>query len=437
MIVSCLNEILDLQFVKVKDENNYLKKLCKAFDDFATLLRENKEMLAKLQAIESGKPIKYCKIEIERCDGLLNQANAYIRYKYIIGCSGKIRSEKRIPVGIVLAVTTFSSPYSSFFHKIIPAVISGNMFIFVPSPKVCSCSKAIFTMLEQCMLTYLGEIDKRIFCVDTKLIKSDDVINQLKFDYILFTGRSETAALIKQCIGYRHGMFETGSNAMAYVDETIEDIEDIENLAKKLTYAAFAQSGMRCIGLKNLFIQEKTSELLIEQIVCQTKKIPIGNPLQSDVVVGPIYDTVIMSTLLENIAYLKKSGYQILEGGYVKNDILVPTLLLDLTEEVVSIEEMYGPVLCIHVVSDFEDIKQEYYQRSSLNTALFTKDLNEVNRFIEYCNTCGTICINCGPDKRDDKLPFGGLFDENDGKEDLETLVKELSVEQKVLFGVV
>lgn len=432
MIASCLDEILNLRFIKVKDEKNYLNKICKAFDDFSILLNEKKSVLAELQAKESGKPIKYCRIEIERCEELLDQANAYIRYRYIINNCGKLRSAKRLPIGIVLAITTFSSPYSSFFHKVIPAIISGNMFVFVPSQKVCNCSKVMFIMLEQCMRTYLSEIDKRLFFIDTGLIKSNDVINQLKFDYILFTGKSETASLIKQQIGYCHGMFETGSNAMAYVGEAIEDAE---SLAKKLVYAAFAQSGMRCIGLKNLFIQKRISDILIEQIMRHTKEIPVGNPLESEVVVGPIYDTVIMSELLTNIAQLKKSGYQILAGGYARKDILLPTLLLDLSDTVLSIKEMYGPVLCIHIVDDFKDIKQEYYQRSSLNTAIFTQDLNVVNHFIEYCNTCGTICINCGPDKRDDKLPFGGLFDENDGKEDLETLVKELSFEQRVLFN--
>lgn len=432
MVIKCIDKILNLHFEKVKDEKKYLENLCKGFDDFSVLINASKEKLSILQAKESGKPIKYCRIELERCDELINQAIAYIRYKHINSYYAKIKSEKRLPIGIVLAITTFSSPYSSFFHKIIPAIISGNLFVFVPSAKVCNCSMTIFSMLEKCLTVYLNDMDKRIFCIDAELIKSNEIVAQLKFDYILFTGKSETAALIKQQVGYCHGMFETGSNAMAYVDKTIEDIG---SLAEKLVYAAFAQTGMRCIGLKNLFIQKEIGELLIKQIIYQTKKIIKGNPLDSDVIVGPIYDTVSRNTLLKNIGHLKESGYQVIEGGYVENDILAPTLLLDLDSDILSTKEMYGPVLCIHIVKDFEDIKQDYYRRSSLNTAFFTKDLNEANRFIEYCSTCGTICINFGPDKRDDKLPFGGLFDENDGKEDLETLVEALSIEQKVLFG--
>ena len=431
MIVSNLEEIKNIQFQKVEDNDTYLKNLYKAFLDLHESMKKNKDVLAKLQASESGKPIKYCQIEIERCIEQLNQAITYIQcYNYDVDEKEKIKKSKRISIGIVLGITTFSSPYSSFFHKIIPSLICGNMFVFVPSPKVCRCSKELFCLLEQSMKKYLTKMKERLFFVNTALIDAKDVISRLKFNYILFTGKSETAFLIKQQIGYQHGTFETGSNAMAYVDKKIDNLED---LAQSLVHAAFAQSGMRCIALKNLFIHKEISEKLIERVIFYARKILIGNPLDKNVIVGPIYDSSMLSKLINNITILKTSGYQVLLGGYIyDNNILLPTILLDLSREILSIQEMYGPILCIHVVKNFEEIDEKYYKRSSLNTAFFSKDLDEVNRFIEFCDTCGTICINCGPDRRDDNAPFGGLFDENDGKEDLETLIKNLSIEQKI-----
>ena len=46
------------------------------------------------------------------------------------------------------------------------------------------------------------------------------------------------------------------------------------------------------------------------------------------------------------------------------------------------------------------------------HTAFFSENIEQIQRFVDYCNTSGTICINCGPDRRDDALPFGGFFDE-------------------------
>ena len=196
-------------------------------------------------------------------------------------------------------------------------------------------------------------------------------------------------------------------------------------MAEALVNSAFAQSGMRCIGLKNLFVNQKISEQFVNTIVNYTEKVSIGNPMNSDVVVGPIYDDTILSNIMNSISQLKKSGYRILTGGYIQNDnILQPTILLNSLSNTLSVKEMYGPVLCVHTVENFKNINCAYYQRSSLNTAIFSKDLNSIQNFIEYCDTCGTICVNCGPDKRNDELPFGGIYDENDGKEDLESLIK-------------
>lgn len=433
MIIDNLEELENIQFSKVCDESNYVKKIYKAFIEVTDLLKKNKELLSKSQVEEIGKPLQYCQTEVERCICQLNQAIMYIHYKYELSCTDKIRSKKRIPVGTVLAITTFSSPYSSFFHKIIPSIICGNIFVFAPSPKACRCSKIIFNLLEECVKKYLPGIEKRIICVDTILVNSNEIVNKLKYDYILFTGKSDTALLLKKQIGYHHAIFETGSNAMAYVDETIENLD---RLAEMLVNSAFDQSGMRCIGLKNLFIQEKISERLIDKIVRITEKVPVGNPMNPNVMVGPINDSTLISELINNILLLKSSGYRVLTGGCIQNDnILQPTILLSSFNNKLAVKEMYGPVLCIHVVKSFKDIDYVYYQRSSLNTAFFSKNLNSIKQFIEYCDTCGTICINCGPDKRNDELPFGGLFDENDGKEDLESLIKALSIEQQVIFG--
>lgn len=115
MIISSLSEINDIKFEKVKNEYRYMKSLCNALADFVGVLRNNKEIFAQLQAKDSGKPVKYCRIEVERCDDQLNQAISYIQYKYFVESTGIMRSIKHLPIGKVLAITTFSSPYSSFF----------------------------------------------------------------------------------------------------------------------------------------------------------------------------------------------------------------------------------------------------------------------------------------------------------------------------------
>ena len=431
MIIDTLNMIDSIHHVHTpfEEHKNYAQKLVEAFIDISRCLEEKKGYLAEIQAKESGKPIKYGEIEVGRCISQLNQAVIFLKQS-TLDVSDR-RKTKRIPLGQVLAITTFSSPYSSFFHKVIPAIICDDTFIFLPSPKVYQCSEEIFFLTENCLRKYLPGIEEKIICVNTQQVDSDKVLERVDFKYLLFTGKSKTASYIKKKVGYCHGLFETGSCAIAYVDK---DISNIDKLASKLVGAAFAQSGMRCIGLKNLFIQESISSILIEKIVENTKKVKCGDPLDYEIMVGPVFDSVMLIELEDTIAQLRKSGYKVLMGGFVQDNFLIPTVLLDICPEVYSIKEMYGPILCIHVVKDFTEISPIYYERSSLNIAFFSENIEQIQRFVNYCNTSGTICINCGPDRRDDELPFGGFFDENEGKEDLQTLIKELSREQRIMY---
>lgn len=432
MIIDALEMIEEIHHIHVSSREclSCIEKLTEAFQSLIACIEEKKEYMAEIQALESGKPIRYGKIEVKRCLNQLNQATAFLR-QLTLRWSG-MPEAKRIPLGVVLAITTFSSPYSSFFHKMIPAVICGDTFVFLPSPKVYQCNEKMFLLTEKCLSEYLPGIEKKLICVNTRQVDSNNILDRLKFEYVLFTGKSQTASLIKRKIGYCHGLFETGSCAIAYVDETVTNID---KLAGKLVCAAFAQSGMRCIGLKNLFVQESISSALIEKVVECTKQVKYGNPLDPEVMVGPILDRGALSDLNDTITWLRNSGYSVLTGGFTEDNFLVPTVLLDVSKVEYSIREMYGPILCIHVVKGFRDISPVYYRRSSLNTAFFSENPDYIQSFIEYCGSCGTICINCGPDKRDDELPFGGLYDENDGKEDLQTLVRELSIEQRIMYG--
>lgn len=431
MIIDTLNMIDGIHHVRtsLEEHKSYIEKLIEGFIDLSRCLEEKKGYLAGIQARESGKPIKYAEIEVGRCISQLNHAVIFLK-QWILDVSER-RKKKRIPLGVVMAITTFSSPYSSFFHKVIPAIICDDTFVFLPSPKVYRCSEEIFFLTENCLKKYLPGIEEKIICVNTQQVDSDKVLERVNFKYLLFTGKSKTASYIKKKVGYCHGLFETGSCAIAYVDK---DISNIDKLARKLVSSAFAQSGMRCIGLKNLFIQESISRILIEKIVEHTKKVKYGDPLDYEIMVGPVPDSAMLIELEDAIAQLRKSDYKVLVGGFVQDNFLLPTVLLDFCSEVYSIKEMYGPILCIHIVKDFIEISPIYYERSSLNTAFFSENAEQIQRFVDYCNTSGTICINCGPDRRDDGVPFGGFFDENEGKEDLQTLIGELSREQRIIY---
>ena len=164
------------------------------------------------------------------------------------------------------------------------------------------------------------------------------------------------------------------------------------------------------------------------------KKLVIGKAEHIDTDIGPIKDANTRRELFEYIKLLESSGYNTLIGGEIKEEFLLPTILEDKREKTkLSIQEMYGPVMVLHKVKSFHDICVEYYKRSSLQSSIYSNDSHEVMEFVNYNKWCGNICVNYGPALRIDSLPFGGLFDENEGKECLDNIVKIVAKEQLVI----
>lgn len=413
-----------------KIEVNILKS---CFKDMSKALLKNKYMLGKYQAVETGKGIKFCIKEVERAALLLEYGIEFIenqgrKRKIEYGGFNGTYLSRNIRGKKILAISTFSSPYSSFIHKMMGAVLAGGIIYFKPSVKAYKCSIMLYKVLEKVMYKY--NLHNVHLVVGIRNCDMKKILTKLNFDILLFTGKSETAKEIKKLVPNRLGIYETGSNAMAYISE----FYDCRKLRKKLCELGFAQSGMRCIALKNLFVHRDSYKAVKDFLLEDIKCLKVGDPQDIDTDIGPIKDSYTLSGLYNYIKFLETKGYDVLMGGRKEKEFLMPTLLEDknLNKET-SIREIYGPIMIIHCVNSFKEIPIEYYKRSSLQSAIYSDNPEEVDSFIQWNKYCGNICINYGPTLRIDSLPFGGLYDENEGCESLENIVRIASFEQLII----
>ena len=103
--------------VIIYEKVNYNTMLMEFFKNCIRDINFSKEKLAVAQTKETGKPIKYCFSEIERCIIQFKEAISYITkinnptFIQESNFSG-VSDISLMPIGTVLAITTFSSPYS-------------------------------------------------------------------------------------------------------------------------------------------------------------------------------------------------------------------------------------------------------------------------------------------------------------------------------------
>lgn len=402
----------------LKDKLNFLKNLKK-------VLEKNQEKLAVNQALETFKPIKFCRLEIERCFVLIENAQKEIKKKK--NKTGKIQNyfyqECNSPQGIVLGIMPFSSPYSSFFHKYLPATMSNNVFIWKPSPFAWKCSRLLYELIHK----ELGL--KRLFFFDDKKIEITDFIKRTDlYDVILFTGNSETACKIKKLIKRKKAIFETGSSALVYIDSNRE----IEKIAKNIILSSFNQTGMRCIAARNIFVQKNIANHFVKFFVQLARELKMGDELDDETVIGKINKAHLKK--LENIIYkYKKLNTDFLTGGNVKDNYLAPTIIEVKDLNTLSVDDCFGPICFLHRINKLEEIHPIYWKSSTLSTSVYTNKIHTIKKMTKLSTNSGFLEINFGPAKRFDTLPFGGFSNENEGKEDYSTLEKFLSKQRFII----
>ena len=124
-------------------KNSSLHQRIAWIEDVAKKLQERKEEFAKYITLEVAKPISQARVEVQRCIENLKicAAEGY----HILGetiptdatkSGAKTTSfYKRVPAGVVVAITPFNFPLNLVAHKIAPALISGNSVVLKPTPE--------------------------------------------------------------------------------------------------------------------------------------------------------------------------------------------------------------------------------------------------------------------------------------------------------------
>ncbi len=112
-------------------------------EDVAKRLREEKEYFAKLIVDEVSKPIQFAMVEVERCaetveltaKELINLSGETINTDATQSGRDSLSYYKRVPAGVVVAITPFNFPLNLIAHKIAPALGAGNSVVLKPTPE--------------------------------------------------------------------------------------------------------------------------------------------------------------------------------------------------------------------------------------------------------------------------------------------------------------
>jgi acyl-CoA reductase-like NAD-dependent aldehyde dehydrogenase len=399
-------------------------------------ISERKDRLAGLITTETGKPIKFSKVEIERAiltfrlgaEEASRINGEVLPLDLLKGSENKIGIVRRFPLGLILGITPWNFPVNLVAHKVSPALASSNVIILKPS----SNSPLSGIELGKLVLEACEELGLD-FCPINVLplggAQMDKHVSDERIKMVSFTGSSDIGWKLKSKSARQRVSLELGGNAGVILDEDT----DVASAVPKLLIGGFSAAGQSCISVQRIYVHEKIYDDFKELFTTEAKKIKFGNPFEEDTIVGPMITETEARRAEQWIDEARRAGANILTGGGRNGAVLEPTIIEDASNELnVKCSEVFAPVMTIERFKNFEDAVEEINNsRFGLQAGVFTNDMKKIIYAYNNIHTGGVV-INDVSAYRMDSMPYGGTKDSGNAREGVAYAIKEMT-EEKIL----
>ncbi len=405
-------------------------------EDVAKKLNANSEYFANLITMEVGKPISMARVEVQRCIENLKivSAEAYNIVGQTIptdATESGIQTEsyyKRVPAGVVVAITPFNFPLNLVAHKIAPALVAGNSVVLKPTPE----SPFVAYSFAKLFIDSEYAIKDALSVVYGDAEVGNALVSSPIPRIISFTGSVGVGKIITQNAGIKKIALELGGNAATFVESSC----DVSIASKRCAIGAFSNSGQVCISLQRIYVDEKVYDEFIESLSEEAKKIKVGNPYEEDTFMGPLINEDSANRAKMWIEDAKKEGARVVAGGKVEGNIVYPTVMADVRDDMnIVCQEVFAPIVSLIKVKNFEEAL--YKMNSSpygLQFSIFTNNLQLAKKAINEFE-CGGVVINDIPTVRFDIQPYGGTKLSGIGKEGAKYAIEEFTeIKSVVIF---
>ncbi len=405
-------------------------------EDVAKKIRENEEDFARLIVDEVAKPIKFARIEVQRCAETIE-----LTAKELISFGGEtIPSDatpsgrdsmaywKRVPVGVAVCITPFNFPLNLIVHKIAPALGAGNAVVLKPTPEAPLCAYKLAKLfidseyaVPDALSVVYGDAE-----VGSALVKSS--IPRV----ISFTGSVPVGKIITSKAGIKKVSLELGGNAATYIDAKA----NLADAAFKCAFGSFYNSGQVCISLQRIYVHKEVYEKFSKLMAEETKKLKVGSPYDNDTFMGPLIDEDSKHRAKSWVASAKDEGADILVGGEEIDGIFPPTVLANVTDDMkIVCEEVFAPIVSLVAVPDMQTALDKINSSPyGLQYSIFTNSLKNAQIFIKEAEAGGVV-VNDIPTVRFDIQPYGGVKLSGVGREGPRFALEEFTdIKSVVIF---
>jgi malonate-semialdehyde dehydrogenase (acetylating) / methylmalonate-semialdehyde dehydrogenase len=377
------------------------------------LLEDRFEDLAKTIVEENGKTMDEARGEVRRGIESVDFAMGVPFLMRSDGLedvsSGIDETTLRQPAGVFAALTPFNFPLMVPLWFLPTAITCGNTFIVKPSPQTPISMELLYELLEELDLP-----EGVVNLVQGGIPASMAIMEHPGVTGVSFVGSSPVAKIVYETCT-RHGKrVQAQGGAKNYI--AVLPDANMEASVKNIMGAAFGCAGQRCLAAAVAVGVGDAYDTMKSELVKQAEKLRVGYGLDEKTQMGSVISQAAKERIERMITRGEQEGAQVLlDGrnvdveGYDKGSFVGPTILADVTPEmVVAKEEIFGPVLSLMKADTLEDAVELINESRYGNAASIFTNSGKAAREFKYHVKAGNIGVNIGVAAPSASFPFGG-----------------------------
>ena len=394
----------------------------------AELVRERREELVELLALEVGKPVVWGRGEVDRMAITFELAAVELESWGLsdVALDSDPRGKDyaahiaRFPIGPILCIVPYNWPFNLAAHKIAPALATGNTIILKPSPLAPISTLTLARLIHEAGCPH-GVLNA--------WLGPDAVIERVSHDprcrMVSFTGSPAVGWKVKQSLPPdKKVTLELGGNGFAVVCGDA----DLDWATDRCALGGYGYAGQVCIAVQHVLAENRVYGQVREMLVQKTNNCKWGDSRAEDTVCGPMISSEAANRVEDWIREAVAGGAQVIAGGGREGNVVKPTLLENLPPNVkLSNEEVFGPVLTVAPFSSLESaLSHINVGKYGIHAGIFTHDEAKVDQAFRELEVGGVV-VNDYPTLRFDTLPYGGVKQSGFGREGVRYAMDEMT----------
>ncbi len=387
--------------------------------DVTMALKQNRETMARIVALETGKSYK---LALGETDGAIELGIFYASEGQRLygrtttsGAPNRYAMTVRQPLGIAGLIIAANTPIANTAWKVYPALVCGNAAILKAAEDTPATSWYFGKLAHEAGLPpgVLNIVHGYGEEAGAPLVAHPNV------DVISFTGSTVVGKFIARTAGERLARVSLelgGKNALVVCDDA-----DLENAAKWVVLSAFSNAGQRCASATRVIVFDAVYDKFCEMLITRANTLRVGPSDDDDF--GPVINATQLDCMEDTVARAREHGARILCGGARLRDdahrdgfYMSPTILdnVDARAEI-STTELFGPITCLYRVKNFQEaLTLANDSPYGLTASIHTRNVHRAMQFVQKVQV-GVVTVNAGTYGSEPHMPFGGVKQSGNG----------------------